>query len=450
MVQLLLIAAIAATHMGRITGLADPWITGRLSWVAAWAPMAVLWLAFHVFAQRCGHRMDEQGDVYAAVRAERSMNAARFTGTAWHIVSVFIAPIPGLTTGSEDWFTPVLSILPVLALFIGLWWSFHPLDLRVREATLRRRLEHTPVHPPLTRVQYVWFCVRHQLLLILLPYCLLSAWAGVSDALGDRMPAWTRFAGIGVVLIASPAVLRAAWDTVLIGPGSVRDRARRMLRQYGVHARGPYLWRTHGSMVNGAILGVFYPLRYLLLTDALLDRLDDRHLDGVLAHEVAHVKLRHLPWLAVSVIASVLVAGWACALAGHTTGIPAEAAWFDGAASVVSLTAAGLTIGIVSRRFEWQADAFAARHLSIAAGSAVITRDGAETMSDALQAVADLNGIPIARFSWRHGSIGTRQERLAGIVGIPCDRLPIDLAAKRLKAVALIALVSGLVPFWWV
>ena len=88
----------------------------------------------------------------------------------------------------------------------------------------------------------------------------------------------------------------------------------------------------------------------------------------------------------------------------------------------------------MSRRFEWQADAFAAKQLSRdEPGATAVTQESADAMCGALGAVARLNHMnPNAR-SFRHGSITTRQRRLQRLVGLPLEKLPIDRATRWIK-----------------
>ena len=95
-------------------------------------------------------------------------------------------------------------------------------------------------------------------------------------------------------------------------------------------------------------------------------------------------------------------------------------------------------MGFVSRRFEWQADAYAAGLLSrvgqdgVVAGT--ITPEASRTVGDALERAAVLNGADPRAFSWRHGSIASRQRRVRALAGRDAGRLPVDRAANLLKA----------------
>jgi len=212
-------------------------------------------------------------------------------------------------------------------------------------------------------------------------------------------------------------------------------------------------------MLNGAVIGLLAPLRYVLLTDALLESLPTVQVEAVLAHEVGHVRRRHMPWLLGALIACLgiasivvgLIAAWGVALIGIA---PTEQlGGILEAVMILAGVAGGLVgFGFVSRRFERQADAFAAQHLSgltkeNRGRGLIVSPEASETMADALQAVADLNHVPPGRFTWRHGSIAGRQRALRALEGHPVDRLLIDRAARRVKLLVLLGIivVGGLI-----
>jgi STE24 endopeptidase len=200
------------------------------------------------------------------------------------------------------------------------------------------------------------------------------------------------------------------------------------------------------------VMGIAGPLRYVLLTDALLESLSGEQVEAVMAHELGHIRRRHMAWLGVSGLAAILLAsagvGWAAWV------LPWPALRSEAAQSVLFLAGlplAILWIGFVSRRFEWQADAFAVQHLSGArpgAGAVAVSPDAVVAMSGALEMVARLNHIPRHRFSFRHGSIAARQRRLRGLLGRAADRLPIDRQARVLKVVSGLAFVGAVLLVW--
>lgn len=437
---------------------------------AVLAALAAMWALFQGLCVRWGRRLDRTGEIGVLRSAEHTMLGLRLVAAAAWGFGVFGM---GTLSAVRAWIGDVvaidelLTIAPVLAFIAGTWWSLYPLDLRLREALLVRSLddpEGRPVHPPLTRGQYVGSGVRHQMMLFFVPLAMMTAW---QEACALRVLAWlaeaapwlpaaagtaVEYAGILAVLVMSPAVMRRVWDTAPIGAGPLREQVRAMCRRYRVRVRGPLLWRTHGSVVNGAILGVFWPLRYMLLTDALLERLSADQVEAVMAHEVAHVRRRHLVWLAVCILSAVVLTFWV--LKGVLLGLPAGMG-DSGVASLVmalgGLAGAGMVFGLVSRRFEWQADAFAVQHLTRtrAGEGRPVTPEAVAAMAGALQSVADLNGIDPDAFTWRHGSVAERQRRLRALLHKPVDGLPIDRQVRVIKAAAMVTLVASTAPIVW-
>ncbi|MEM9420842.1 MAG: M48 family metalloprotease, partial [Planctomycetota bacterium] len=216
-----------------------------------------------------------------------------------------------------------------------------------------------------------------------------------------------------------------------------------------------------GGMINAAVMGLFGRVRFILLSDGLLDQVSEREVEAVMAHELAHVRLRHLWWLLISAAAGVAV----LSVAGEAllTWNDAWPTWVQAVMTVRGLALWGLQFGWVSRRIERQADTFGARHMTVVhdertratPGETSVEAElpprppatefdefGVDSMIGALQRVADLNHIATRRRSWRHGSIAWRQAYLRSLVGQPLDRPPIDRMMWKINAVSLLALVG--------
>jgi hypothetical protein len=117
----------------------------------------------------------------------------------------------------------------------------------------------------------------------------------------------------------------------------------------------------------------------------------------------------------------------------------------DLALGVATGAIAFLGLGWISRRFERQADAFAAAELSRRSGSGVVDFAAVGIAASALDRVAELAHVDPRRPSWRHGSIRRRQANLKAIAGLPLERLPIDRTVFRIK---LATLVAAIVATW--
>jgi Zn-dependent protease with chaperone function len=256
-----------------------------------------------------------------------------------------------------------------------------------------------------------------------------------------------KLSGLLVIVAAAPLLIRRVWDTTPLSEGPIAEGLLKMCSQQRVKVRELLIWRTGGTMINGAVLGVVGGARYILLTDALLDFLPNHFVQAVMAHEIGHVRCKHVPWLTASLFAAsgvCLVLFDKLALGTLGVDINHVPAPVQLGASAVSLVAAIAAFGYVSRRFEWQADAFAVKHLSAHTAptddaaaqwhpSKTVTRPSIAAMCGALETVAVANHLPRGRFTFRHGSIATRIDRLLSLEGVDLERLPIDAASTRLK-----------------
>jgi len=215
-------------------------------------------------------------------------------------------------------------------------------------------------------------------------------------------------------------------------------------------------------MLNAAVMGLVGRLRYVLLTDALLESLPRRQVQAVMAHEIGHVRHHHMPWLIASLFATIcatsLIFGVVVFVLASSNALLGTSAQVELLGSVVAVVVLFVVFGWVSRRFERQADTFAVKHLSqyplvadgeseleIDAGACqptcpTITVESVQTMQQTLHTIAHLQAVPLKRHSWRHGSIAFRSNYLASLIGRDVSALSIDRHVKWIKLIAAIAL----------
>lgn len=434
----------------------DPWT------YAAWLGGTVVGISLLFEILRI--RLDRTGRSRNIILAERLLSLGRAL-----IVSVHAYAIIDLgwsqTARQLSFNIPVLreliSALPPLVAFVVLYWAYAPIQRRVRQALLWRHLHQgDPILPDRSRGALVWEHVRHSILLGLIPLLMLTAWHQVGELARLHQLVnfgnWTdaalliwQVSGVFVVLAISPWILRFVWDTVPLAGGPLRESVESVFARNSVTTREVLVWQTSSGILNGALMGIIPRARYVLFTDALLQLLPLRQVEAVAAHEAGHGRLHHLPWLLGSTIVSSLV-GAACFAIYLEVFRPPES-WMLTAIAIAASAGLGFfVLGFVSRRFELQADAFAAKDLSRfqpaaeegippLPASAEVTHESAASMIDALETVSRLNGISPERFTWRHGTVRARQSHLASIVGVPLAKLPIDRAVARLKIATLTA-----------
>ncbi len=432
------------------------WLLVGLPWAGYALTVSMTWIGCAMAGRRLD-RLPRQA-VSTVQRVDRLLSAGR-----WMVVLIFAGQM--FHMGWLLWLTSVTGELilvndlialsgPVLAM-MGMWAAYHPIDRRLREATILSRLDQgLPVPHIWTRPQYVLAQLRHQVLLLAAPMLMILTWLQILQKVAQSPSDLGRFViewhqglvflgGVGVFLMA-PLAIRRLWDTVELPAGELRERMIELCSMHGVKVRKLLLWRTYGGMINAAVMGLLAPLRYILLSDALIESMTAPQVEAVMAHELGHVKRRHIPWMMVCAMTSFMLTGLAVDLPLRLA--PQE--WRPENSMMVGAAALGAAVagwialfGWISRRFERQADTFAVQHLSLrypdeTLGAGVISPAAVGVMIDALRQVGHLNHINPARPSWRHGSLQWRMEYLAGLIGLRADRLPVD---RQLRWICMLA-----------
>ncbi len=378
-------------------------------------------------------------------RAGRIVTIGAFAARVWILAAfaavTWLAGWPVLVDRSlrlEGWVLveKLARILPFLAMLLLAWMPAWRIDRILRPGgwSLREFLE---------------FQVRQNLLLVLLPMVAIVA-AGDSIRF---LPggAWLERTGVGDLLLLAlmagifaiaPLALRFVWRTRRLEPGELRERLESLESRAGIHSRDLLVWETlGGNIANACVIGMTRRLRYVMVTDALMESLTSEEIESVFAHELGHVKRRHILWyLAMTMALAGLIAGL-----GEVPAFRAHAA--DPMGQLLSLGGAvllavsglywGLGFGWVSRRFELEADLYA------------VSLTGTETFVRALDEVARSSGRPRSAWGWRHFSIARRVEFLRACEIEPAyrERFLRRMRLLRLGLILLSALAAVALAF---
>ena len=315
----------------------------------------------------------------------------------------------------------VVAALPFVAALLAYWHQLYPLDkvLRAGIGAFEPAADAPPA-PTWTRRQYIGFNVRHNLLFVAAPAAMLILAADLINRLGHVLPsavlAGAALALSGAVFLAAPLLIVRMWKTVPLPEGDLRRALEAMCRAMRIRFREMMLWRTGGVIANAAVLGLVGKTRYVLLTDALVDNLSQAELEAVFAHEAGHVVHHHILYMVVMTVGLSMLLSAAGEAAEHA-GLLASG-WSDYVMLGAMATAWLPAFGYLSRRLEWQADAFAAAWMSRRLGGSGpgLTLEGVCVFNQALSAVARLNGISVWHGNFRHGSIRHRRDRLMDLL----------------------------------
>ncbi|AGA27465.1 M48 family metallopeptidase [Singulisphaera acidiphila] len=372
-----------------------------------------------------------------------------------------------LGRGSVTVVEEALILLPFVLMQLVSWWGLYPAEKKLRAGfgvtrttgrgryvMLRARQTLGLVLPVL-----VVFSLGQDLVSRQWPALAASAWA---------LPFEVCLMGL-LVLVLSPVFIRLAWPTRPLPHGPLRERLEHQAQRLGFRCSDILIWDTGQSVVNACVTGSLPRFRYVLLTDALIDCLNDHEIAAVFGHEIGHIAHRHLLYFGFFFLGSLGV----LALLGEAIDPPllALSNVLGGQShpilatiiqAVMVLLTAGLyflvVFGHVSRRFERQADVFGCRAVSCDRAECPPHHDldrqpgrgssatglcpvGIRIFANALTNVATLNGMEFQTRSWRHGSIARRIAFLEGLEGKPEAVIRFQSGVSRLRAVVALVLV---------
>ena len=110
------------------------------------------------------------------------------------------------------------------------------------------------------------------------------------------------------MLFAPPLVLRV-WGCRPLHSGAKRSLIEKFCQQEKFRVQEIMLWPSAGAVfLTAGVMGLHRRYRYLLVTQGLLDILDDEELRAVLAHEMGHVKEHHLLFYLIFLLGYVVLA----------------------------------------------------------------------------------------------------------------------------------------------
>jgi STE24 endopeptidase len=342
-----------------------------------------------------------------------------------------------------------VAMMPFFAGVILCWIAQYPAERAIR----RLGFEHSvgdPSHPhSVWRLgEYLVFNIRHQLLLIVVPMGGILVAYDLASRYSHQLERWTHLeyaeqaalmVAAGGMFVISPAILRYVWSTAVLPADGLRARLENICRHIRLRYREILVWRSDGVVVNAAVMGLVPPIRYILLSDGLLESMNEKQVEAVFGHEAGHVKHLHIHFYLLFAAFSMLLVGGVLWLVWEYLpfrfwhkwlGIsPAEwASTLDLFAMLLVLLCWIAGFGWVSRRFERQADVFGVRCVgwdiqqcqadcrvhSVAPGGKpdrnALCPTAADVFADALHRIAVLNGIAPHARSWRHSSIASRME----------------------------------------
>lgn len=253
---------------------------------------AVVWARFRQLASRIGLesylRLDHR---YNALVTRSSVGAI-----VLFAVDIYVLDLTAVTRR-----VPLLAQLPTLeaVLFLGLFIGYLAIVWGIAHEVYRR-LYGDPISRKSFVLSNVSFAVP-----VLLPWIILSGVADLIRALPFAAPREFLATTQGEILyflvflfgvaVVGPYLIQKFWRCRPVPPGPDRQRIEALCRRAELEYADILYWPIFGGrMITAGVMGLARRFRYILVTNALLTVLQPEEVEAVIAHEIGHVKKRHL------------------------------------------------------------------------------------------------------------------------------------------------------------
>jgi Zn-dependent protease with chaperone function len=262
-----------------------PWLAG----IALFLIKAVIYqgLLGHIFSR-------------AKVSKASSYSTAERRGS---ILAIIVFSLDVYLLDSQYYFglLPGARTLPVMGSLMSLLIFSGYLTLMWAKAGERYR---EIFHSQQTSTAFAWNNLRTNLPIIL-PWLCLSLLADLlqrsdlpliktvmSSAWGEQALFITFFLCLAIIF---PVLVTKMWGCTPLPQGPARTKIEEFCREQRVGYAEILLWPLHeGQALTAGVMGIITPFRYLLVTPALLTAMSPEEIEAVMAHELGHVKKRHL------------------------------------------------------------------------------------------------------------------------------------------------------------
>ena len=263
---------------------------------------------------------------------------------------------------------------------------------------------------------------------VLLPWLLLSGFADLIKALPFEWPG--RFLEttegevtyflifLFIVAVIGPAMIQKFWRCKPLESGDHRQRIESLCKKADLSYADILYWPIFGGkMITAGVMGLIKKFRYILVTPSLLRLLEPEEIDAVVAHEIGHVKRKHLVFYLLFFVGYMLLSyvTFDILLFGIIYAEPVY--WFINKTGfdqttifsilfslviiIVFLIYFRFIFGFYMRNFERQADIF------------VYTLfDSAKPLISTLEKIVTTSGQSADRPNWHHFSIRERIDYL--------------------------------------
>lgn len=208
-----------------------------------------------------------------------------------------------------------------------------------------------------------------------------------------------------LIALFAPKFIKKLWRCVPLPGGIHRDCIDATCKIAGIGYSNILYWPIFGGkMITAGVMGLTKKFRYILVTHALIETLSLEELRGVIAHEIGHVKKKHLIKYFISVllfsfvIVNIVNSGlFFCYKMLGSNHIHLATIMFTCFMILFLVVYFRLVFGYFMRNFEREADIFAFQMIG-----------SARPLISAFNKITFYSGRPPTQPNWHHFSIAQR------------------------------------------
>ncbi len=339
-------------------------------------------------------------------------------------ILIFAIDIYGLNLSSFLIDIPLFATLPTLEalLFLGLFVFYLALVWTCAYGSYKK-LYRSDISQRSYVLSNITFSVP-----VLLPWLILSGFADLIKVLPFEWPARFLETTEGeityfllfllAVAIVGPMMIQKFWRCKPLEAGEHRKRIESLCRRAGIDYADILYWPIFGGkMITAGVMGLVKKFRYILVTPSLLRLLEPEEIDAVIAHEIGHVKKKHLIFYLLFFVGYMFLSFVAFYLVNWGIIYAEPIYWFvnNTGFNPSTIYSALISIGFIltfviyfrfifgfyMRNFERQADIFVYSLF-----------DSAQPLISTLEKIVTTSGQSADRPNWHHFSIRERIDYL--------------------------------------